>query len=94
MFFLVIWKWNFGPPGCVCSVLNYIDHLLIVTSTVTGGVSISPFGSLVRVPIGIASPARGLKICVITAGIKRYKLMIKKKRKKNDEVVLLVANKF
>ena len=84
----------FGPPGCVCRVLNYIDDLLIETSTITGCVSISAFGSLVRVPIGIASPGRGLKICAITAGIKRYKSMIKKMRKKHDEIVLLAKSKL
>ena len=32
-------------------VLNYIDHVLIVTSTITGCVSISPFTYLMRIPI-------------------------------------------
>ena len=50
----------------VCKVLNYIDHSLIVTSTITGCVSISAFSSLVGIPIGIMSYAIGLKICVIT----------------------------
>ena len=35
----------------VCRVLNYIDHLLIVISTITGYVSISTFPSLVAIPI-------------------------------------------
>ena len=30
----------------VCGALNYIDHSLIVISTITGCVSISPFASL------------------------------------------------
>ena len=37
----------------VCRVLNYIDRLLIVISTITKSVSISAFGSLVGIPIGI-----------------------------------------
>ena len=37
----------------VCRVLNYIDCLLIVTSTITGCASISAFASLVGIPIGI-----------------------------------------
>ena len=53
----------------VCRVLNYVDPLLIVTSTITGLVFIC-FASLVSIAIGIASPATGLKICIITAGIK------------------------
>ena len=51
-------------------VLSYIDHSLIVISTITGCVLISSFASLVRIPIGVASSTIGLKICVITAGIK------------------------
>ena len=37
----------------VCRVLNYIDHLLFVISTITRCVSISAFASLVGIPIGI-----------------------------------------
>ena len=54
-------------------VLNYINHSLIVISTITGCVSISAFASLVGIPIGIASSTIGLNICVITTGIKKYK---------------------
>ena len=45
----------------VCRVLNYIDHSLIVISTITGYVSLSAFASLVGIPIGITSSATGLK---------------------------------
>ena len=55
----------------VCRVFNYNDHLLIVISAITGCVSISAFASLVGIPIGITSSAIGLKICAITAGIKK-----------------------
>ena len=65
----------------VCRVLNYIDHSLIVISTITGCVFISAFASLAGIPIGITSSASGLKICVITAGIKKYKSIINKKKK-------------
>ena len=60
--------------------LNYIEHLLISMSTVTGCVSISAFASLVGIPIVITSSAIILKICAITAGIKKYKLIVKKKK--------------
>ena len=50
-------------------ILNYIEHLLILISTVTGCFSISAFASLAGIPIGIASFVLGLNICVITAGI-------------------------
>ena len=64
--------------------MNYIEYSLIVISTITGYVSISAFASLVGIPMGIASSTIGLKICVITAEIKKYKSIIKKKRKKHD----------
>ena len=53
----------------VCKVLNYIEHLLILISTVTGYVSISAFTYLVNVPTEITSPAIRLKSCVTTAGL-------------------------
>ena len=68
----------------VCRYSNYIDNLLIVISTITGCVSTSPFVSLVGISIGIACSAIGLKVCAITAGIKKYKSIIKKKKKKRD----------
>ena len=36
---------------------SYVNPLLILVSTVTGGVSISAFTSLVWVPLGITSSA-------------------------------------
>ena len=67
----------------VCRVLNYFDQTLIVISTVTGCSSISAFASLVGIPIGITSSAIGLKMCVITARIKKYKSVNNKKRKRS-----------
>ena len=63
--------------------------MLILVSTVTGCVSTSAFASLVCVPVGITSSAVGIKSCAITAGIKKYKSIIKKKRKNHDEIALL-----
>ena len=65
----------------VYRVLNYIEHLLISIFTVSGCVFISAFASLVGIPIGIRSSAIELKICLITVEIKKYKAMIKKKKK-------------
>ena len=36
----------------------------------------------------------GLKICTITAEIKNYKSIIKKKKKKHDKIVLLAKSKL
>ena len=74
----------------VCTDLNYINHSLVSNSTITGCVSIT----LVGISIGIASSTIGLKICVITAGIKKYKSIIKKKRRKNNKIVLLAKSKL
>ena len=52
---------------------------IIVTSAVTGCVSISGFDYLAVNPISIASSAVEIKICAITAGINSYKSSIKKK---------------
>ena len=71
------------------TVLNYIEHFLILASAVTGFISIYGFAFLLSSPVGIASSAVGLKICSITTLIKRYKSMIKKKKKKHDKIVLL-----
>ena len=78
----------------VCATLNYIEHFLILGSTITGCVSISVFASLVGIPIGITSSSIRLKIFAITAAIKKYKLIIKKKKKKHDKIKLLAKSKL
>ena len=64
-----------------CKYLSNVGHLLILVSTIIGCVSISAVASLVCVPVGITSSAVGIKNCAIAAGIKRYKSIIKKKKK-------------
>ena len=74
--------------------LNYVEHFFILVSTVTTCVSIAAFASLVRVPVGITSSAVGIKICAMTTGIKKYKSIIKKKKKENDKIMLLGKDKL
>ena len=76
-----------------CQYLNYVENWLILASTVTGWVSISPFASLVCVPVGITSSAVGIETCTIAARIKKYKSVIKKK-KKHDKIVFLGNDKL
>ena len=71
-----------------CKYLNLVERLLILVSTITDCVSISVLASLVCVPVGIPSFAVGIKFCAITAGINKYKSIIKKKKKKHDKIVL------
>ena len=78
----------------IYKVLNYIEHLLILISTITRCVSISVSASLVGVPIAITSPTIGSKICVIAAGIKKYKSKIKKKKKTHDKILSLAKFKL
>ena len=60
---------------------NNVELLIILVSAVTGRVPISAFASLVCVPVGIMSSAVGIKICEITAEIKKDKSIMKKKRR-------------
>ena len=62
----------------VCTTLNYIENLLILASAIVLCVSITDFVSLVGISIGIVISALGLKICAITAGIKKCKPLRKK----------------
>ena len=77
-----------------CKYLNYVEHLPILFSTVTCCVSISAFASLVCVPVSITTSAVGIKICTISAGIKMYKSVIKKEKKKHDKILLLGKDKL
>ena len=73
----------------VPTALNYTDHFLILASIITGYISVSFFASFIEIPIKITIPAIELKISAITEAIKKYKSIIKEKKKKHDEVVLL-----
>ena len=73
----------------VCTNLNYIETLLILASAITECIFISAFASFVGIPIEITSSPIGLKICAIAAGIKKYKSIIKKRKKKHDKIALL-----
>ena len=43
----------------VCATLNYIEHFLILASTITGCILIFPFASLIGIFIGIMSSPIG-----------------------------------
>ena len=73
--------------------MSYIKYLLILASAVTEFVSIFEISSLVGIPIEITSFA--VKTCEVTAGIKRYKsINNKKKKKKHDKIVLPAKTKL
>ena len=62
----------------VCTTLNYIEHFLILASTITGCISISAFASLIGIPIGITSSSIELNVCAITGRTKKCKSIITK----------------
>ena len=59
-----------------CMYSNYVEHLLILASTITGCVSISSFASLVCARVGITSS---------TVGIKIWEILQQSKKKKEKE---------
>ena len=65
----------------VCTALNCIEHVLILSSTITGCISIFDFVSLFSIPIGKTSSAIELEICVIAAGTKKYKSILRKRKR-------------
>ena len=48
----------------------------------------------VGIPIGITISATGLNICGITSAIRKYKSIIKKKKKKHNKIALLAKSKL
>ena len=68
--------------------------MLILVSAVTGCVLTFAFASLDCVTVGITSSAVGIKICAITAGIKKHNSIKKKKKKKYDKIVFLGKDKL
>ena len=60
----------------------------------TGFISVSAFASLLGISIEIKIYAIGSKIYAIAAGIQKYKLIIKKKKKNHGETVLLAKSKL
>ena len=78
----------------VCANLNYTEKFLILASTITECILISTFASLIGIPIRIRSSANGLKMFPISAGIKKYKSIIKEKKRKHNKKLLLAKSKL
>ena len=79
-----------GEKHKACRTYNNFKHFLLFISAVTGCVSISAFASLVGIPIEITSSAVELTTSPITAGIEKDNSIIKRKKmKKHDKIVLL-----
>ena len=73
----------------VCKILNYIKSLLILASTVTVCVSNFYFCFFSWYFVSIESSAVGINVCaIITAIIGKYNSLIKKKKMKNNKILL------
>ena len=68
--------------------------IIFITYLVSRCVPILVFASLVGIPIGITSCAIRLKICLEIEGMKKYKSIIRNKKKKHDEIILLAKSKL
>ena len=68
-----------GQHKKLCTAVNYIEHFVIMASAVTECASTSAFASLIDFPGGTTSSAMGLKICSMTAIIKKFKSINKKR---------------
>ena len=63
----------------MCKTFNYFEHFVILVSAVAGCISICYFLSLFGTPMRVKSSGIKLKVCAITAAIKKYEPIIKKK---------------
>ena len=76
------------------TAFDYIDKILIVLSTTTGGVSICPFTSIVGAPVGIESASFTLFFSVTIGITKKLLNKTRKKKKKHDKILMLVKSKL
>ena len=78
----------------LCMTLNYIENFFTLVFASTICVSISAFASLVDIITGVMSSTIGSNICAIIAIVKKYKLIIKEKKKMHDEIVSLLKSRL
>ena len=78
----------------VCTTLSYIEHFLILTSTITGCILISAFASLIGFLIRTYEICNEIKNLCNNCRNKKYKSIIKKKKKVHDKIVLLAKSKL
>ena len=73
----------------ICTTLKCIGHFVTLVFAATICICISAFGFFVDNSKGIMTSTIGLNICAIIGRIKKYKSIIKKKKKRHDEISLL-----
>ena len=76
------------------TIFDYIDKILIILSTTSGGISIISFTSIIGVPVGIASASFTLIFSIITGIIKKLLNITRSKKKKHDKILMLAKSKL
>ena len=76
------------------TIFDYIDKILIILSTTSGGISTISFTSINGVPAGIASASFTLIFSIITGIIKKLLNITRSKKKKHDKILMLAKSKF
>ena len=76
------------------TIFDYIDKILIILSTTSGGISIISFTSIIGVPAGIASASFILIFSIITGIIKKLLNITRSKKKNHDKILMLAKSKL
>ena len=76
------------------TIFDYIDKILIILSTTSGGISIISFTGIIGEPAGIASASFTLIFSIITGIIKKLLNITRSKKKKHDKILMLAKSKL
>ena len=76
------------------TAFDYIDKILIVLSTKSGGVCIISSASVAGAPVGIASASFTLIFSLTTGIIKKLLSITRNKKKKHDKILMLAKSKL
>ena len=76
------------------TAFDYIDRILVILCTTTGGVSMISFSSVIGAPAGIASASFTLIFSLTTGIVKKLLDKTRKKRKKHDKILMSAKSKL
>ena len=76
------------------TIFDYIEKILIVLSAATGGIPIISFTTTIGAPVGIANASFTLIFSLATGIIKKLLDITRKKKKKQDKILMLAETKF
>ena len=76
------------------TIFDYIDKILIILSTTSGGISIISFTNIIGVPAGIASASFTLIFSIITGIITKLLNITRSKKKKHAKILMLAKSKL